>query len=261
MPTGLFITATDTGAGKTVVTAALALMLRKNGIFAAAVKPVETGCAPAVRRPDDKYPAKPGGLILSDRSVPASLIPQDGNFLKSTLCLPDPICDITPVRYAAPLAPLAAAEIEGRPFDYPAVKSAIASMSQKYEFLLVEGIGGLMVPLSENFSVRDMIIDLAMPAIIVCRASLGTINHTLLTVEAALSRGIDVAGIIINHTNKTSPGAAGGNFPPSGLAEATNPALLRKLSAVPVIGIVPFISPINVHTLSEATNGLDYDII
>jgi dethiobiotin synthetase len=248
MPNGLFITATDTGAGKTVVTAALALLLRKNGIFAAAVKPVETGCAPDTKNP--------GGFI-----PPANLIPHDGNFLKSILSMPESIDDITPVRYAAPLAPLAASEIEGRAFDYPAVKSAIRRMSEKYKFLLVEGIGGLMVPLAQGFSVRDMILDLALPTIIVCRASLGTINHTLLTVEAAQSRGINVAGIIINHTNKTSPGAAGCNFPDSGLAEATNPALLRKLSPVPVIGIVPFISHINASTLEEATKNLDYDII
>jgi dethiobiotin synthetase len=254
MPNGLFITATDTGAGKTVVTAALVLMLRKNGVFAAAVKPVETGCTPC-----DKYPGKPDGLIPPQMLIPPqgpihdNLIPRDGNFLKSTLTLPDPIDDITPVRYASPLAPLAAASIEGRPFDYQAVKAAIGRMSEKYKFLLVEGIGGLMVPLSDNFFVRDMIIDLAMPAIIVCRASLGTINHTLLTVEAALSRGINIAGIIINHTNKNS-------FD-SGLAEATNPDLLRRLSPVPVIGVVPFISPVNALTLDEATNGLDYDII
>jgi dethiobiotin synthetase len=245
MPNGLFITATDTGAGKTVVTAALALMLRKNGVFAAAVKPVETGCAP-----DLKTPGPPVGLVPPEGFIPARLIPQDGNFLKSTLDMPDPIDDITPVRYALPLAPLSASEIEGRPFDYRAVKSAVGRMSERYKFLLVEGIGGLMVPLLDNFFVCDMILDLALPVVIVCRASLGTINHTLLTVEAALSRGIDIAGIIINH-----------NSPDSGLAEVTNPAILRKLSPVPVIGIVPFIDPINAFTLDEATNGLDYDII
>jgi dethiobiotin synthetase len=215
---GFFITATDTGVGKTMISTLLITAFRKRGLRVGAMKPFETGCE------------ERDGVLL----------PADGLLLRNAAGMREPIELVTPLRYRLPLAPLVAAKEEGRAVELGAVFTAYEQLAVEYEAMVVEGIGGVMVPLasekeaggSHPFFVADLIQALKLPTIVVASPSLGTINHTLLTVNYLLSRGITVAGVII------SCGA-----PPDGsIAEQTNPGALEQLLPVPVIGLVHYFS-------------------
>lgn len=226
MSKGVFITGTDTGVGKTIVSAVITRALIQKGIKSGVMKPIETGCS------------ERNGLM----------VPTDGMFLREMAGMNDSIDLLTPVRYKNPLAPLVAAEIENRPVDIDAITSAYEVLSGKYDFIVVEGVGGLLVPIARReriFFVSDLIKKLALPVIIVARPGLGTINHTLLTVHHALREGLNVTGVIINH-----------NTPPeNSLAEKTNPEVLSDLCPVPIIGTLPYMSEItkvNIDRIAEA---------
>ncbi len=223
---GIFITGTDTGVGKTIVSAAIIRALIKKGIKVGAMKPVETGCTEK-RGKGQK-----------------TLIPSDGMFLRETAEMDDSIDLVTPIRFEFPLAPMVAAELEKRPVDLDKIFSAYGALSKKYDFMVVEGVGGLLVPINkrqEAYFVIDLIKDLEFPVIVVARPTLGTINHTLLTVNYALKEGINVLGVIINSHNP----------PEDSLAEKTNPDMLRKLCPVPVIGMLPYISDVTKDNIED----------
>ncbi len=223
---GIFITGTDTGVGKTIVSAAIIRALIKKGIKVGAMKPVETGCTEK-RGKGQK-----------------TLIPSDGMFLRETAEMDDSIDLVTPIRFEFPLAPMVAAELEKRPVDLDKIFSAYGALSKKYDFMVVEGVGGLLVPINkrqEAYFVIDLIKDLEFPVIVVARPTLGTINHTLLTVNYALKEGINVLGVIINSHNP----------PEDSLAEKTNPDVLRKLCPVPVIGMLPYISDVTKDNIED----------
>jgi dethiobiotin synthetase len=129
-----------------------------------------------------------------------------------------------------PLAPGVAAEIEGVAIDLDRIRSCFKDLEKKYETVLVEGAGGLMVPVTGDLLISDLIKMLGLPTIIVSRLSLGTINHTLLTVKHALACGISVAGIILNQIT-----------PEIGKAEETNPEVIKRFSEIPILGQIPFI--------------------
>lgn len=203
-----FITGTDTGVGKTLVGGGLAGVLRRSGKRVGVLKPFESGCTNS------------GG----------ELVPEDALFLKNISGCAEDIEVICPYRMEHPLAPGVAAEIEGVSVDMERVRSCFNSLEKKYETVLVEGAGGLMVPVTGGLLTSDLIKMLGLPTIIVSRLSLGTINHTLLTVKQALVCGISVAGIILN---QVTPGI--------GKAEETNPEVIKKFSEVPVLGQIPFI--------------------
>lgn len=238
---GIFITGTDTGVGKTIVSAAIIRALIKKGIRVGAMKPVETGCARTEDRED--------------------LIPSDGMFLKEMAEMDDSIDVITPIRYEEPLAPMVASEIEKRPIETKKIFDVYRKLSSKYDFMVVEGVGGLLVPIakksqqsksnkevnSNTYFVIDLIKDLKLPAIVVTRPTLGTINHTLLTVNYALREGIEVVGVIINHHN-----------PPTGdIAEKTNPDILKQLCPVPIIGMLPYIKDISLDGIDNVADCLN----
>lgn len=204
---GLFVTGTDTGVGKTFVTACLAAVLRGKGIHVGVMKPVETGC----------------GLSRGRR------IPRDGLLLKRMAAVPDPIEQIVPYRLKAPLAPLAAARMEGIRIRPDRIEKAYERIRSRCSFLLVEGAGGVLVPVTDRLFMADLIERFALPALVVARAGLGTLNHTLLTVSFLQGRGIPVAGVALNDMDgKKDP------------AKKTNAALLRRLLPVPVLGRLPF---------------------
>jgi dethiobiotin synthetase len=227
---GFFITGTDTGVGKTIITAALIKGLSRLGFKTGGMKPIESGC-------------------LQQGNV---LVPPDGMFIKTIAHMAENIGHITPCRFKSPLAPLPASEIEGITVDFEKIKKAFAYLSKKYDVVIVEGIGGLLVPITKNYSVIDMAKDFNLPLIVVSKPSLGTINHTMLTVSYALKEGLRVAGIIINY-----------NQPPeSTLAEATNPEIIRLISPVPVIGILPHLKNIKSTTIEKAAGkNLDIELI
>src|SRR6266508_518616 len=170
---GLFVTGTDTGVGKTVVTAGLALALRARGLSVGVSKPVQSGA----------LAADPEG---------------DAMLLKSWTGVAEAPEEIAPFSFAAPLAPLVAAELEGRSLDICDVVDGARRIAERYEAVIVEGAGGLIVPVGEAWSIGDLAVMLRLPVLVVARAGLGTVNHTALTVFAAQRLGLDVMGVVLN---------------------------------------------------------------
>jgi len=160
---GYFITATDTAVGKTVVTAGLAASLRARGLDVAVFKPVQSGA------------------LANDPTGDAALLGAD--------CL---------YSFAAPLAPLVAARAEGTKIELEPILARARELAREHELLLVEGAGGLLVPLAPGLDVADLAAALGLPLIVVARAGLGTVNHTLLTIEAARARGLELTGVVLN---------------------------------------------------------------
>jgi dethiobiotin synthetase len=203
---GLFITGTDTGVGKTVVAGAIAAWFRRQGNRVAVLKPIATGCE-----------HRREGLVSAD-----------AEFLAHCADSSHPLDLICPQRYAEPLAPAVAAERAGRPVDWAAVQRSIDLMSRDSDVLIVEGVGGVRVPLDEGHTVLDLAQWLGLQAVIVAKPGLGTINHTLLTVEAlrSLTR---IAGVVINR------------YPADnlGVVEETNPGAITRWGRIPVLCLVP----------------------
>ncbi|MBI3584045.1 MAG: adenosylmethionine--8-amino-7-oxononanoate transaminase [Nitrospinae bacterium] len=206
MNKGVFITGTDTGVGKTVVSAGLALSLRHKGLDVGVMKPIQSG----------------------DRG--------DTEFLIKVSGVKDEIELVNPCYFKKPLAPLTASKIEGVKINITAIKNAFDELCKRHDIVIVEGIGGLFVPLTEDYFVSDLILELNIPIIIVSRPNLGTINHTLLTVKHARESGIDIIGVIFNETKKKK----------KGLAEKTNPSIIEKLSGVPILGTLPYIQSVSI---------------
>lgn len=203
---GLFITGTDTGVGKTVIAGAIAAWFRQQGSRVAVLKPVATGCEQ--RR--------------------EGLVSPDAEFLAACADSPHPLDLICPQRYAEPLAPAVAAERAGRPVDWASVQRSIALMSRDSDVLIVEGVGGVMVPLDDGHTVLDLAKWFGLPAVVVAKPGLGTINHTLLTVEA-LRPVARVAGVVINRYPAET----------AGVAEETNPRVIGEWGRVPILCIAP----------------------
>ncbi|MBI5195999.1 MAG: dethiobiotin synthase [Nitrospirae bacterium] len=208
MHKGIFITGTDTGVGKTYAASGLLNALKKMGINACPMKPVETGC--------DIQKGK--------------LIPQDAITLINASGASEPLDVINPYRFRHPIAPSVAAEMENIRIKKQEISSAYNYLLNKYDITVVEGAGGIMTPVYKKYLFLDLIKDLRLPVVIVSRPALGTINHTLLTIEAAKSRGINIHGIIINHAGRIKKGTA----------ERTNPEIIEYLGRVPILGVVPY---------------------
>ena len=210
---GVFVTGTDTGVGKTWIAAGITAVWRRWGLPAGYFKPVQSGC-----------PEENGGLI-----------PTDARFARELVGLAEPLELLTPVTLRLPLAPGVAAAREGVSVDLEGIARAWGELGSRYDLLVVEGAGGLYVPLRDNnFLVLDMIRWLKLPLIVVARAGLGTINHTVLTVKAAQQAGVPVAGVVINRYPER----------PS-LAEETNPEVIAALTDTPILGKVPDIPQIS----------------
>jgi len=203
---GIFITGTDTGVGKTYIAAGIAATLRETGVNVGVMKPAETGCR-----------AKNGRLIPGDAF---KLIQSSG--------VRDALDFVNPYRFRKPLAPSVAARLEGKIIVPAKIISAYRELSRSHDFMIVEGAGGIMVPLGDRYTYLDLARTMKLPVLIIARPGLGTINHTLLTVAALNRTGVDIAGIVINHGQDRS----------SGLAERTNPSEIEKLSGVPILGVV-----------------------
>jgi dethiobiotin synthetase len=170
---GLFVTGTDTGVGKTVVAASILAVLRHRGERVSAFKPVLTGTdEPA----DPSWP--PDDALLADA---AGMRRQD----------------VAPARFGPPVSPHLAAALAGAPLDPAALRDSFAEHATDADIVIVEGVGGLLVPLVAGYLVRDLAVDIGLPLVIAARPALGTINHTLLTLEAARSAGLAVAGVVM----------------------------------------------------------------
>ncbi|MEZ5098791.1 MAG: dethiobiotin synthase [Thermoleophilia bacterium] len=198
---GLLVTATDTGVGKTVLTAGLCGALAARGLAMGVFKPLQSGNA------------------LDDPDGDAATLVRLGGLAAT----PGEICCAA---FEAPLAPAVAAAREGRSVALGPVLERAGELAAACELLLVEGAGGLLVPMGEDWTVADLAVALGHPVLVVARAGLGTVNHTALTVEALRARGLDVAGVVLNATQEPDP------------SWADNPALIERLADVAVLGSV-----------------------
>jgi dethiobiotin synthetase len=206
LPAGLFITGTDTGVGKTVVTSALVRWFRQQRQPVRVCKPVATGA----RRIGNRW--------VSDDTV--QLVEAAG--------IGEEWEQITPWTWPEPVAPPVAARCAGAAVTLNQIVAAVRARSLPEAPMLVEGVGGLLCPLTETHTVADLATALRLPLLVVTRRSLGTLNHTLLTLEAAARRNLEVAGVVINETSR-----------PQGLADETNVDELRQRLAVPILAVVP----------------------
>jgi dethiobiotin synthetase len=195
----LFITGTDTGVGKTWFTCWLLHAWRQMGLNAAALKPISAG-----DRDDAHLLRAAGGEIL-------------------------PLDEINPVHFRAPAAPLFAAQAENRSIDFTALNANIHAAQKRFSHLAVEGVGGWRVPLAPKIEVREWARELKLPVVVVARGSLGTLNHTLLTVDSIRDAGLTCAGVVVN----AGPGE--GTSPDLDLAYLRNVGLLRDLLGLPLL--------------------------
>jgi dethiobiotin synthetase len=209
MGNGIFVTGTDTGVGKTLVSSALVRRLMQMGCAVGVMKPVETGVQ------SDLFDQTDAGRLMAAAGVGERL---------------DLVC---PYRFHAPLAPLAAANAEGRDIDMQDILRSYARLAGQHAFMVVEGAGGLLVPVGENWSMRDLIAKLGLPVVLVGRAGLGGINHVLLTLECLRREGIVVLALMLNET-------AAPRTPVEREQIASTVTLLHERAAVPVLGPLPY---------------------
>jgi len=167
---GIFVTGTDTGVGKTVLAAALAAALRADGVDVAAFKPAVTG----IDEPEDGRPAD-HDLLAAAAGRPAA--------------------EVTPHRFGPAVSPHLAAELAGTALEPAALVAAARAL--RADVVVAEGVGGLLVPLTLGYTIRDLAVDLGWPVVIAARPGLGTINHSLLTVESARAAGLDVRAVVL----------------------------------------------------------------
>ena len=210
-PKGVFVTGTDTNVGKTVVTAALGIALQQHGIDVGVMKPVETGDTP-----DSRNSAS------------------DSRRLHQLLAPEDPIELVGPYCFPSPTAPLHAARLAQQPIDCHAILEAYRTLADRHDYMLVEGVGGVLVPLTETHDVRALPTLLNLPCLIVSRTSLGSINHTQLTLMALREQRIPIVGIVLNHTSADSP-----TQDEKRQIESTV-ELIREFSGVPIWGPLSF---------------------
>lgn len=204
---GLFITATDTGVGKTLIAGAIARLLTDAGLRVGVYKPIASGCGRG----------------------PYGLVSADAEFLSSCIDNSDPVTIINPISYETPAAPFVCQAKEDRVVDFEAIASIYQSLCQRKDIVIVEGIGGVRVPISDGVDVLTLMREFSLPVVVVARPNLGTINHTLLTVDAIRAAGLFVAGIIIN----------GFSVATAGVAEETVAEVLRKWTKAPILAVVP----------------------
>ncbi len=206
---GLFVTATDTGVGKTYLTSLIARSLPRDQVRVGAYKPVCSGAEISAE----------GGHYWTDIKKLTEAIGGDVDPLR-----------VCPQRLKAPLAPPVAARIERVSLDFEAMKTAADWWLGRVDVLLIEGVGGLLCPLTEDKTIADLAVALGYPLLVVARAGLGTINHTLLTVEAARHRGLQVAGVVLNEAEPLEQTTGNGE----------NAAEIARRANVPVLGIVRY---------------------
>jgi len=199
----IFITGTDTDVGKTLITACIAASLIRKGKKVAVYKPVQCGdlLKGKIKSPDL-------ALVRNISGISESCLFNDYSF-----------------KFAS--SPHLAAELENKKVDADIIKKHYKEISKKFDYILMEGAGGLIVPLTRRYTVLDLIKDLSVSALVVSRAGLGTINHTSLTINALKSKNIKIIGIIMNYFK-------------GGKIEEDNKKIIYQINNVPVIGILPF---------------------
>ena len=209
-PKGVFIAGTDTNVGKTVVTAALGMALQQTGGTVGIMKPVETGSTP------DVMPSVSDGHRFRELFVHYQNVDVFGLY-----CFP------------SPTAPLEAARLAQRPIDVQTILDTYQTLAVHHESMLVEGVGGILVPLTQTQDVCNLIELLGLPCLVVSRTSLGAINHARLTIMGLQRAGIPIIGILLNEVQTDTT-------PEEQEQTASTVKLIRELSEIPVWGPLPF---------------------
>lgn len=221
---GLLVIGTDAEVGKTLIAGAIARALRKAGRSVEVFKPVACRC----------------------RRSPAGLVSPDAEFLAACAESRRHLREICPVRYRERLIPKVAAERAHRPVDLRAIFEAYANLEGAADCIIVEGVGGLLCPITDDFWMIHLAKMMKLPLVVVARAGIGTIDHTLLTLHAARSAGLTVAGVVINRY-RIDPAAQRAldlreepyTHGDEDLAVYTNPALIAETGRVELLAIVP----------------------
>lgn len=226
----IFITGTDTDIGKTFITAGLAATMQSLGYSTCVYKPVQTGAI-----------EKQGFMQAPDLAFVSNIDP----YLKT----------YSSYLFKEPTSPFIAAELENVEIDKVVIQKDYKMISKEHDCTIVEGAGGLMVPIAPNFMILDMVKMLKIPMVIVIRPDLGTVNHTLLTINQAVSNGINVRGVIIN------------NFPENtnDISIKSAPRLIEEFSDVKVLGIIKHfnnVQKIDANDLiTNILNGIDIESV
>jgi dethiobiotin synthetase len=213
-PRGVFITGTDTGVGKSLVTSALVRCLIQRGIDVGVMKPIETGVS---------------------RSAKAR---SDGARLRRAAGSCDPMAEVSPYAFRLPVAPVSAARAEGTTVRIATIIRAFHTLRQKHTFMAVEGVGGVYAPLTSSLNVLDLLYQLRLPVIVVGQSGLGGINHALLTLHALRQRNIPILALVLNQRRPVRTKTVR-------LQEQSTVTLLRQLSQVPVVGPIPYRPRVN----------------
>ena len=201
---GVLVTGTDTGVGKTFVACALAHALRARGRSVAVMKPVETG---VTGRPED-------AVALRDAAAD-----------------PAPLDEICPYRLRAPLAPAVAARLEGVTIDLARLEALVRRRLGVADVLIVEGAGGLLVPIADNVTYADLAARLQLPLVVVAANRLGTVNHCALTARVAETMGLEVLGLVLSQPSPTCDPSA-----------PTNADAIATLTGLPILGDLPHLA-------------------
>lgn len=191
---GLFVTGTDTGVGKTFTVTQLLRLGRAAGLKCAGYKPICCG---------DREDAE---LLLAASEPGLSLD------------------EVNPVWFRTPAAPIAAAGAEGRGVDLDLIREQFRRLEARLDFVIVEGVGGWLVPIRDDYLASDLAVELQLPVLIVALNRLGCLNHTLLTIQSVAAAGLSCSGVALNNI------AA-----PSDLAANTNLDILRRVTGVPIL--------------------------
>lgn len=233
MRKAFFITGTDTGIGKSVVTAGLAGALRLRGIDVGVMKPVQSG----------------------GKWVNGKLVSEDALFAMQAAQIEDSLPEVNPVCLEAPLAPALAALKAKYIISLDTLTKAYRNLQTKHGLMLVEGAGGICVPLIDNkFLVAHLIKYWKLPIIIVARGSLGTINHTLLTIEYARNFGLEVVGFLLNGCVDYQEAL-------------TNGEIIQEISKIPLLGILPWLADVSVEKaqlgslIKEVSKRVNFDLL
>lgn len=226
IPPTIFITGTDTDVGKTLITALIGLRLQSRGVRVGAMKPFASDC----------------------ELVDGELLSSDAQFLRETLQLPDEMNVICPIRYREPLTPLVAARRLGETRDVlTPFRAALQEMQNRYDVVLVEGVGGLLAPIAQvngaMYTNEDIANELACPLVLVARRKLGTINHTVLTSRASLEKPAHFAGIVWCDATKIDD---------DDIAAQTSPQIVEEMTGLSSWGKVPFLESLEHRVLDVA---------
>ncbi len=215
---GLFIAGTGAGVGKTLIAGAIAKILTDNGQKVGVFKPIATGCNRHWE-----------GLTSCDTEFLANCANSDLSF--ST---------ITPVGYITPAAPIVGAVQEGRPIDFDSIAAAYKDICENSDIVIVEGIGGVRMPLTLEFDLLDLAVEFSLPVVVISRLGPGTINHTLMTIDCVRAAQLKIAGIVLNGYNALE----------ETVAEETAGQIITQCSSVNVLCTVPFDETVDIEAQS-----------